>query len=229
MPRYARLDVLNTINQMGLVPVFYHADPAVVIEVAKACAAGGLRLIEFTNRGDRAFQVFTQLEEYCAAHLPEMVTGVGSIVDAATAGMYINSGANFVVGPNLNPEVARLCNRRKVAYSPGCATPTEIAQAEELGVEIVKIFPGDIVGGPQFVAALRGPCPWTSIMPTGGVDITEASLTAWFEAGITAAGIGSKLITRAMLDEKDYAGMTEQIRKTLAIIAGLKKRLAFGC
>ena len=222
MARYQRLEVLNTINQIGLVPVFYHADAEVVIEVAKACAAGGLRLIEFTNRGDRAFQVFTQLEEYCAAHLPEMVTGVGSIVDAATAGVYINIGANFVVGPNLNPDVARLCNRRKVAYSPGCATPTEIAQAEELGVEVVKIFPGDIVGGPEFVSALRGPCPWTSIMPTGGVDITEASLAAWFKAGITAAGIGSKLITRDLLEKKDYAGMTEQIRKTLAMIAKLK-------
>ena len=224
MARYPRLDVLNTISHIGLVPVFYHPDAEVVIEVVKACAAGGLRLIEFTNRGDRAFQVFTELEEYCTAQLPEMVTGVGSIVDAATAGLYINAGANFVVGPNLNPEVARLCNRRKIAYSPGCATPTEIAQAEELGVEIVKIFPGDIVGGPEFVKALRGPCPWTSLMPTGGVDVTEESLTAWFKAGITAAGIGSKLVTKEHLEKRDFAGITENVKRTLEIISRLKGR-----
>jgi 2-dehydro-3-deoxyphosphogluconate aldolase/(4S)-4-hydroxy-2-oxoglutarate aldolase len=181
--------------------------------------------LEFTNRGDRAFEVFLELEKACAAEMPKMITGVGSVVDPQTAGFYINSGASFVVGPSLNPEVATLCNRRKVPYSPGCGTATEIGEAEALGVEIVKIFPGDIVGGPAFVKALKGPCPWTSIMPTGGVDITEESLTDWFGAGITCAGIGSKLITAELLATQDYSGITRNVRRTLEIIQTVRASL----
>jgi 2-dehydro-3-deoxyphosphogluconate aldolase/(4S)-4-hydroxy-2-oxoglutarate aldolase len=144
--------------------------------------------------------------------------GVGSIVDAPTAAFYIASSANFVVGPNLNPEVARLCNRRKIAYSPGCGSASEIAQAEELGVEIVKIFPGDCVGGPGFVKAILGPCPWTRIMPTGGVETTKESITAWFKAGITAAGIGSNLIKKEWVAAENYAAITAKTAEVLAWI-----------
>ena len=176
MARYRRIDVLNTMYTTGLVPVFYHPDLDVVANVARACLKGGVRLLEFTNRGDFAWQVFADLEKFCAKEMPEMITGVGSVVDPGTATLYINNGANFVVGPVLNAEVARACNRRKVPYSPGCGTASEISAAEELGCEIVKIFPGAEVGGPNFVKSVRGPCPWTSIMPTGGVEPTEASL-----------------------------------------------------
>jgi 2-dehydro-3-deoxyphosphogluconate aldolase/(4S)-4-hydroxy-2-oxoglutarate aldolase len=216
-----RLEVLAAMHETGLVPVFYHGDPQVVIGVAEACAAGGARLIEVTNRGDFAWQAFAELERHCTQKLPQLITGVGSIVDPETAALYVNCGANFVVGPNLNPDVARFCNRRKVPYSPGCGTASEIARAEELGVEIVKIFPGEVIG-PEFVRALRAPCPWTSIMPTGGVDATEESLTEWFQAGIVCAGIGSKLITKDLVTRRDYAGITRNVRQALDIIARVK-------
>ena len=223
MARFSRMKVLNAMYDIGLVVVFYHPDIEVVKNVTKAAFEGGAKLIEFTNRGDGAWQVFAELEKYCAKELPGMITGVGSIVDPYTAATYINNGANFVVGPLLNPEVAKICNRRKVPYSPGCGTVSEISQAEELGCEIVKAFPGGEVGGPNFVKNIKGPCPWTSIMPTGGVDTTEESLKAWFQAGICCAGIGSNLVSKDILDKKDYGQITERAKKALQIIASVKK------
>ena len=208
MARFTRLEVLNTIVQTGLVPVFYHPDIEVAKKIAEALAAGGALTIEFTNRGDFAPWVFKELSEYLAKTNPKIILGVGSVVDAPTAALYIASGVNFVVGPILNPEIARLCNRRKIAYSPGCGSATEIAAAEELGVEIVKVFPGDSVGGPGFVKAILGPCPWTRIMPTGGVETTQDSIRAWFKAGITAAGIGSNLVKKEWVTAGDYAAIT---------------------
>jgi 2-dehydro-3-deoxyphosphogluconate aldolase/(4S)-4-hydroxy-2-oxoglutarate aldolase len=224
MARHTRLEVLNAMHETGLVPVFYHPDAEVVIGVARACVQGGARLIEFTNRGDFAHQVFAELEQYCAAELPELIAGVGSVVDPQTAGLYINCGASFVVGPNLNADVARICNRRKIPYSPGCGSASEIAQAEELGVEIVKIFPGDTVGGPDFVRSLRAPCPWTSIMPTGGVETSEASLREWFSAGIACAGIGSKMISPELLAARDYDAIAVRVRETIDTIARVRAK-----
>jgi len=218
MARYRRIDVLSAMYATGVVPVFYHADLELVANVARACARGGARLLEFTNRGDFAWHVFGELERLCATQIPELITGVGSVVDAGTATLYINSGASFVVGPVLNAEVARACNRRKVPYSPGCGTASEISAAEELGCEIVKIFPGAEVGGPSFVKSVRGPCPWTSIMPTGGVEPTEASLSAWFKAGVACVGIGSNLITKEILAAKDWDGLAARVAQTLAIV-----------
>jgi 2-dehydro-3-deoxyphosphogluconate aldolase/(4S)-4-hydroxy-2-oxoglutarate aldolase len=227
MARFSRLEVLNTIVETGLVPVFYHSEVAVARKIAEAGAAGGARVLEFTNRGDFAPFVFTELSQYLARANPKIILGVGSVVDAPTAALYIASGANFVVGPILNPEVARLCNRRKIAYSPGCGSASEIAQAEELGVEIVKIFPGDSVGGPNFVKAILGPCPWTRLMPTGGVETTKESITAWFKAGITAAGIGSNLIRKDLVAAGDYAAITAKTAEVLSWIqevrSGMKR------
>lgn len=219
-----RLSVLTALTAQGVVPVFTHPDPDVCIGVIQACANGGAKAIEFTNRGDFAFDVFAQVSRHFAKEDPSVILGVGSIVDAPTAAMYLAYGAQFVVGPMTNPEVARLCNRHMVAYAPGCATATEISAAQELGCEIVKVFPGGSVGGPEFVKAVLGPMPWTKIMPTGGVDVTEASLRPWFEAGIVACGMGSNLITRALLEAGDYAGLEARVRDTVQLIQSIRGR-----
>jgi 2-dehydro-3-deoxyphosphogluconate aldolase/(4S)-4-hydroxy-2-oxoglutarate aldolase len=216
--QHKRLAVLNAIVDTGLVPVFYHPDAQTAIKVVAACVAGGARVVEFTNRGDFAPHVFTEVSQHFAKVDPAVMLGAGSILDAPTAALYVASGASFVVGPMLNPEVARLCNRRKVAYSPGCGTVSEISQAEELGVEIVKLFPGDLVGGPNFVKAILGPMPWTRIMPTGGVEATEESIRAWFKAGVAAVGIGSNLITKADLQTGNFEAITARTAQVLAWI-----------
>ena len=218
MARFTRMQVLNAILDDGLVPVFYHADAEVAKRVAGACAAGGSRVFEFTNRGDFAPEVFKDLSRYLAQEHPDIILGVGSVVDAPTAALYIAYGANFVVGPLLNAEIARLCNRRKIVYSPGCGSVTEIAQAEELGVEIVKVFPGSSVGGPGFVKSVLGPCPWTSIMPTGGVDASETSLTEWVRAGVACVGMGSKLVRKEWVAAGNWEAISNQVRQVLVWI-----------
>lgn len=216
--RFDRLTVLNTVVESGLVPVFYDGDVEVAQQIVTACARGGARVVEFTNRGDRAWNVFTQLAEWAASAHPKMILGVGTVIDTPTAALYIGSGANFVVGPVLNPEIARLCNRRKIAYMPGCGSASEISQAEELGVEIVKVFPGAEVGGPGFVKAVLGPMPWTRIMPTGGVKASEESIRAWFQAGVVAVGIGSSLITKQLVASQDFEGIASRVTQVIAWI-----------
>jgi|YNPNPStandDraft_1061719.scaffolds.fasta_scaffold01921_13 2-dehydro-3-deoxyphosphogluconate aldolase/(4S)-4-hydroxy-2-oxoglutarate aldolase len=215
MPRFSRLETLTEMERIGLVPVFYHSDVSVAVEVVKACADAGARVVEFTNRGDLAYRVFCELSDYCARELPHVILGVGSVVDEATAALYINSGANFVVGPIFNPEVAKICNRRKVPYSPGCGSASEISLAEEWGCEIVKLFPGAEVGGPSFVKALLAPCPWTKIMPTGGVDATEQSIAEWIKAGCACLGMGSKLITKEIISSRNYDALRARVEQCL--------------
>ena len=217
-----RMAVLQAMVSQGVIPVFFHPDTEVCLKVIQACANGGAKCIEFTNRGDFAAHVFLDVTRHFAKADKSVIMGVGSVVDAPTAGIYIANGANFVVGPVLNPDVAKVCNRRKIPYSPGCGSASEIGFAEELGVEIVKIFPGTQVGGPEFVKAVLGPMPWTKIMPTGGVDPTEESLSKWFGAGIVAAGIGSKLITNDLLKAKDYAGIEKKVAETVALIKKIR-------
>lgn len=213
-----RLDVYNQLLDTGLLPLFYHGETAAAIEIVAACAAGGARLVEFTNRGPLAYAVFTELARHFAQADPSLILGVGSIQDAPTAALFIASGANFIVGPNLNPEIARLCNRRKIAYLPGCATENEIAAAEELGVEICKIFPGESAGGPNFIKAVMAPCPWHRLLPTGGVAATEAGIRAWIEAGAAAVGLGSQLISTQVIQERDFAGLAQKTAQCLAWI-----------
>ena len=213
MARFMRLDVLNTILETGVVPVFYHPDLETAKAIVRACAAGGARAIEFTNRGDNAYRVFSELVLHFAQEDPSLMLGAGSVLDAPTGALYISSGAAFIVGPVLNPELARVCNRHKVSYSPGCGSASEISEAEELGVEIVKIFPGDSVGGPQFVKSILGPMPWTRIMPTGGVEATQESITAWIKAGAAAVGMGSNLVKKEWVAEGNFdaiRGLTAQ-------------------
>ncbi|MCK5849573.1 MAG: bifunctional 4-hydroxy-2-oxoglutarate aldolase/2-dehydro-3-deoxy-phosphogluconate aldolase [Kiritimatiellae bacterium] len=222
MARYRKYETLQAMRDAGVIPVFYNADIDVAKNVVAACADGGANVVEFVNRGDRAINIFNQLEEFCSTEKPNVILGVGSIVDAPTAAMYIAAGTSFVVGPVLDENTAMLCNSRKIPYCPGCGTATEIHRAETLGADICKIFPGAEVGGPSFVKAVKGPCPWTEIMPTGGVAPTKESLTEWFEAGITCAGMGSKLITKDLLAEKDYAGITKKVRETIELIKSIR-------
>ena len=222
MARYKRLETLLLMKQIGLVPVFYNSDVEVAKKIVCACADGGARLVEFTNRGDGAIEVFKALEAYLAAHRPDVILGTGSVVDAPTAAMYIAAGSNFIVCPLLDDETGKLCNSRKIAWSPGCGTVSEIHRAEILGAEICKIFPGGEVGGPSFVKNLKGPCPWADIMPTGGVAPTFESLSAWFNAGIACAGMGSKLITKEFIANKDYAGITNKVRETIELIRQIR-------
>ena len=213
-----RISVLLAMMDQGVIPVFYHPDVEVCKNVIQACANGGAKCVEFTNRGEFAPQVFLEVTQHFAKADKSVIMGVGSVVDAPTAGVYICNGAKFVVGPLLNADIAKICNRRKIPYSPGCGTMSEINYAEELGCEIVKIFPGNSVGGPDFVKSVLAPCPWTRIMPTGGVDATEKSLREWFQAGVACVGIGSKLITKELLDTKDYAGIEKKVRQTIQLI-----------
>ena len=220
-----RLFVLSAMIEQGVIPVFYHPDPEVCAKVIQACANGGAKCIEFTNRGDFAGHVFLEMARHFAVADPSVVLGVGSVVDPATAGIYIQNAARFVVGPLLNADVARLCNRRKVPYSPGCGSATEIGYAEELGCEIVKVFPGSSVGGPEFVKNILGPMPWSRIMPTGGVDATDESLRAWFGAGVSAVGIGSNLVTKKLLDAKDYAGIEARVAQTVQLVKAIRSEI----
>lgn len=218
MVRFSSIEVYNAIIEQGLVPVFYNGDFEVAKNIISAIAKGGGKIIEFTNRGDFAFEIFANLVKYFETKEPQLIFGVGSVIDPYTAALYINTGANFIVGPALNPDIAKICNRRRIPYSPGCGTATEISRAEELGSEIIKIFPAGILGGPNFVKAILAPNPWTKIMPTGGVDITEESIESWFEAGVVAVGIGSKLITKDLVASKNWDGIAKNVANTLELI-----------
>lgn len=223
MARFSRLQVYDAMLSTGLVPLFYHDQPEVAQEIVKAVSAGGARVLEFTNRGEKALSVFSQLNAFIeSARLP-IILGVGSIVDAPTAALYIAHGANFIVGPLFNPEVARLCNRRKIAYLPGCATVAEISAAEEAGVEIVKVFPGETVGGPTFIKAVLGPLPWSRLMPTGGVDATRESVQSWLKAGACCVGLGSNLIRKDWVSAGNYQAMQDTTQSILQWIAETKK------
>lgn len=221
MAQYTRIEVATVMKESGMVPLFYHPDVVLGKNVLKACYDGGARLMEFTARGDFAFEVFSELNKYAIKELPGMIMGVGSITDAAAASMFMQMGANFIVTPSLREDIAVVCNRRKVLWSPGCGSLTEINRAEEMGCEIVKLFPGSTYG-PGFVKAIKGPQPWTSVMPTGGVSTEESNLKSWFDAGVTCVGMGSKLISKEILSNNDFEGLKKRVEQTLGLISTLK-------
>jgi 2-dehydro-3-deoxyphosphogluconate aldolase/(4S)-4-hydroxy-2-oxoglutarate aldolase len=211
MARFTRIQVALQMKESGIIPVFYNPNKEVCLSVIKACYEGGLRLFEFTNRGDFAHELFSELNKHAIKEMPEMIMGTGSVVDAGTASLYIQLGSNFIVSPVLKEEMALVCNRRKILWSPGCGSVTEISRAEELGAEVVKIFPAPSVGGADFVRTVRGPQPWTNIMPTGGVDPTEESLRTWFDAGVYCVGMGSNLITADILKNKNWKLLKDNV------------------
>lgn len=221
MARFTRLTTASVMQETGLVPLFYHKDIDTCKEVLTACYKGGARIMEFTNRGDFAHEVFGELNKFAEKELPEMILGVGSVADSGTASLYMQLGANFIVTPLLREDIALVCNRRKVLWLPGCGSLTEIARAEELGAEIVKLFPGSQFG-PEFVKAIKAPCPWTSIMPTGGVTPEKENLRAWFDAGVSCVGLGSNLITKDFLANKDYKSLEQLVSSTLVLIKKIR-------
>ena len=222
MAKYTRIEVVLQMKENGIVPVFYNADLEVCKQVLKACYDGGLRTFEFTNRGDYAHEVFGELNKFAKAELDGMMMGGGSVLDAGTSSLYIQLGADFIVSPVVNAEMAKACNRRKVAWMPGCGSVSEISYAEELGAEVVKIFPGAQVGGPAFVKGVKGPLPWASIMPTGGVSPTEENLKEWFAAGVHCVGIGSKLFIKNAEGAFDYAAISSKIKEALQLVKTLR-------
>lgn len=222
MSRFTRIEVALKMKETGMVPVFYHKDAELCKNVVKACYDGGVRVFEFTNRGDFATLVFAELNKWTIENCPEMIMGVGSVIDEGTAAMYIALGANFIVSPVIDEGTARVCNKRKISWSPGCGSVTEINKAHELGAEVVKIFPGQQVGGPEFVKAVKGPMPWTSVMPTGGVTPTEENLKAWFNAGVTCVGMGSNLFPSEVMNNNNWSEITTLVAKTLSIISKIK-------
>jgi 2-dehydro-3-deoxyphosphogluconate aldolase/(4S)-4-hydroxy-2-oxoglutarate aldolase len=223
MAKFTRIQVALKMKETGMVPVFYHKDVEVCKNVVKACYDGGVRVFEFTNRGDFATLTFAELNKWTIENCPEMIIGVGSVIDEGTAAMYIALGANFIVSPLIDEGTAKVCNKRKISWSPGCGSVTEIGRAHELGAEVVKIFPGMQVGGPEFVRAVLGPMPWASIMPTGGVSPTKENLKQWFESGVTCVGMGSQLFPKEVLAEKNYSYIAAKCKEAIEIINQLKQ------
>ncbi len=222
MAQHRRLHVLTQMKALGLVPLFYHHEDEAAWQVVQACAAGGCPLVEFTNRGDRAFDVFKHMARRRDEERPEVILGVGSVCDGPTAALFMACGADFVVGPLLDEQVARTCNSQKVAYLPGCGSVTEIHQAHLLGVEVCKVFPAGQVGGPAFIKSVKGPCAWAELMPSGGVSPTRQNLSEWFDAGAACVGMGSQLISRDVLAQASYGKLTRQVGETLQLIAEIR-------
>lgn len=215
MARFDKLAVLAKMKEAPVVPVFYHKDVEVACNVLKACYDGGVRAFEFTNRGDFAHEIFGELVKFAATNCPDMAVGVGSVVDPATAALFIQSGACFVVGPLYNPEIAKVCNRRLIPYTPGCGTISEVGAAQESGCDLCKVFPGDVLG-PKFVKGLLAPMPWSKLMVTGGVEPTEDNLKSWFAAGVFCVGMGSKLFPKDKIAAGDWTFITEKCREALS-------------
>ena len=205
-------------HDTGMVPVFYNSDLEICKQVISACYKGGVRVFEFTNRGDFAHEIFGELAKWAAAACPEMILGAGTVIDAPTAALYMQLGANFIVGPNFNAEIAAVCNRRLVPYSPGCGSVSEISNAQAAGCDVTKVFPAGNVGGPSFVKNVMAPLPWSMIMATGAVEPTEENLTAWMKAGTTCVGMGSKLFPKDRIAAGDWNYITEKCRYALDII-----------
>ena len=223
MARFNKMQVLSAMAGTGMVPVFYNKDAEVAKNVVKACYDGGVRAFEFTNRGDFAQEVFAELVKWAANECPEMILGIGSIVDPATAAMYIQLGANFIVGPLFNPEIAKVCNRRLIPYTPGCGSVSEIGFAQEVGCDLCKVFPAGNVGGPSFVKNVKAPMPWSMLMVTGGVEPTKENLTAWIKAGVTCVGMGSNLFPADVVAAKDWNWIVAKCKEAFGYIAEARK------
>jgi 2-dehydro-3-deoxyphosphogluconate aldolase/(4S)-4-hydroxy-2-oxoglutarate aldolase len=223
MARFSKTQVLNAMAGTGIVPVFYNGDIEISKNVVKACYKGGIRAFEFTNRGEFAHEVFGELNKWAAKECPELILGIGSVVDAPTAALYIQLGANFIVGPLFNPEISKIANRRLIPYTPGCGSVSEVGFAQESGCDLCKVFPGDVLG-PNFVKGLKAPMPWSLLMVTGGVKPEEANLKSWFDAGVTCVGMGSNLFPADVIAAKNWEAISNSCKNALAMVANIRKK-----
>ena len=216
----------DAIVQQGMLPLYFNADETVSIEVLKALYRAGVKAIEYTNRGEAAFRNFKKLVEVRNQEMPGLLAGVGTIKNLQSAEEYIKAGADFLVSPGFVKEVADLAASKGILYAPGCMTPTEIIAAENAGVKFIKLFPGNMLG-PEFLSGIKDIFPNLLFMPTGGVDTTRENIDGWFKAGVCAVGMGSKLISKKLREQKDYSSIEQSTREVMATIknvqAGLKK------
>ena len=219
MARFNKGQVIQAMHDTGMVPVFYNSDIEICKQVISACYKGGVRVFEFTNRGDFAHEIFGELAKWAAAACPEMILGAGTVIDAPTAALYMQLGANFIVGPNFNAEIATVCNRRLVPYSPGCGSVSEISNAQAAGCDVTKVFPAGNVGGPSFVKNVMAPLRWSNIMVTGAVSPEEDNLTAWIKSGVLCVGMGSKLFPKDVIAQGNWQAITDKCVEALGYIA----------
>jgi 2-dehydro-3-deoxyphosphogluconate aldolase/(4S)-4-hydroxy-2-oxoglutarate aldolase len=224
MANFSRLEVLNNFYKAGIVPVFYNNNDDEVLKIVDCLYEADLRVIEFTNRGSFAHRIFEKIAEHRKRNYPDLALGIGSVIDAPTAALYLQLDADFVVSPLLDESVIKICNQRKVAVLPGCTTLSEIQRAEALGVEIVKLFPAVTSGGAGFIKNVSGPCPWTTIMPTGGITLAKEDLESWFKAGAVCVGVGSNLFVKDKTGNFNYEETKTRIRQALDIIDSLTNR-----
>lgn len=212
--------IINKLKQQGLLPLFYHSDAAVCLEVTKALYAAGIRAIEFTNRGNAAFANFKTLVAARNTTMPDLLLAVGTIRTAEQANRFIEAGADFLISPVFDADVCDAAYINKILWIPGCMTPTEIHVAENAGCRLIKLFPGNVLG-PSFVSGIKELFPNVDFMPTGGVEPTEENIEAWFNAGVCAVGMGSKLISKSVLEAKEYNKIESKTKELLSIIAQL--------
>jgi 2-dehydro-3-deoxyphosphogluconate aldolase / (4S)-4-hydroxy-2-oxoglutarate aldolase len=215
------LTIINTIIQQGLLPLYYNKEETVSVEILRAIYKAGIRAVEYTNRGEEAFQNFTKMLAVRNEEMPDLFLGIGTIKNIETAKQYINAGADFLISPGFVKEVADYAVSNNIFYAPGCMTATEIIAAENAGVLFIKLFPGNVLK-PEFMSSIKDVFPNLFFMPTGGVDATQESITAWFNAGVCAVGMGSKLISKKLMDEKDYNTIEQETLKVMTLIKSIQ-------
>jgi len=215
--------LLKLIPEQGMLPLYFHQDTEVSIQVLKALYQAGIRAVEYTNRGEAALKNFKEMRKVCDEELKDMFLGVGTIKNSEAAKAFIAAGADYLVCPGLVESVAGIADEQDMLWVPGCMTPSEIIKAENMGARMIKLFPGNLLG-PSFVSAIKSLFPGLMFMPTGGVEVNEENLAGWFKSGVCAVGMGSKLITKAVLEQKDYAGITNLTIQALEIIHSVQKK-----
>ena len=220
-------EILKLIPEQGLLPLYFYKDAGVSVEVLKALYEAGIRSVEYTNRGEAALKNFEKLREVCDDELKGMYLGVGTIKDADAARDFIDAGADYIISPGLVKEVAKVADKNDMLWIPGCMTPSEIIRAEKLGAKMIKLFPGNLLG-PAFLSAIKELFPSLLFMPTGGVEVERENIAGWFKAGVCAVGMGSKLITKQSLENRDYAKITELTRQAMDIINSVRSAKVAG-
>ena len=216
-----KAELLALIPQQGILPLYFNKDTEVSVEILKALYKAGIRTVEYTNRGEAALKNFVAMKAVCDSELKGMYLGVGTIKNRASAQAFIDAGADYIISPGLVEDAAHLANELNILWVPGCMTPTEIIKAEQLGAKVIKLFPGNILG-PGFLSAIKELFPNLLFMPTGGVDVDKENLSGWFKAGVCAVGMGSKLISKTLMEAKDYTKMEELTKEVMNTIQSVR-------